>query len=260
MKERIITAICLIIVVVPAVVFGGTFYKIVIGVVMGLSVYEMLHICTRPRINIYMYIIAALFFVAGFLLDRNSLLLSSYPILIYLAVIMASMIFDDTLTIERAAYVFTTGTLVCCGIHALLVLRLTYGWEYLLLLAIATFGSDTGAYFTGMAFGKHKLIPRLSPKKTIEGSIGGIVFGSLLGIAFAYYTGILNQHWIFIPAVIAMTITGQIGDLVFSAIKRFFEVKDYSKLLPGHGGILDRIDSLTYNALIFSFFLILVRL
>lgn len=260
MKERIITAICLIAVVVPAVIFGGIFYKMVVGIVMGIAVYEMLHICSRPRINIYMYVIEALFFISGFLFDRNSLLLSSYPILIYLAVILVSMIFDDTLNIERAAYVFTTGSLVCCGIHALLVLRLSYGWEYLLLLAIATFGSDTGAYFAGMAFGKHKLIPRLSPKKTIEGSIGGLVFGSILGILFAYFMGILAQHWIFIPAIIAMTITSQIGDLIFSAIKRYFEVKDYSRLLPGHGGILDRIDSLTYNALVFSFFLIIVGL
>lgn len=260
MKERIITAVCLIAVVVPAVIFGDIFYKIVVGIVMGISVYEMLHICNRPRIKIYMYIITASFFIAGFLLSRDSLLFSSYYILIYLVIVMASMIFDDTLTIERAAYVFTAGTLICCGIHALLVLRLSYGWEYLLLLAIATFGSDTGAYFAGMAFGKHKLIPRLSPKKTIEGSVGGVIFGSILGIIFAFYTGILSQHWIIIPATIAMTMTSQIGDLVYSAIKRFFEVKDYSHLLPGHGGILDRIDSLTYNALVFSFFLMLVRL
>ena len=139
-------------------------------------------------------------------------------------------------------------------------MRLSYGWEYLLLLAIATFGSDTGAYFTGMAIGKHKLIPRLSPKKTIEGSIGGIILGSVLGLIFAYFTGILAKHWIIVPAVIVMTLTGQIGDLIFSAIKRYFEVKDYSKLLPGHGGILDRIDSLTYNVLIFSFFLMIVGL
>lgn len=129
-----------------------------------------------------------------------------------------------------------------------------------MLLALATYGSDTGAYFAGMMFGKHKLIPRLSPKKTIEGSIGGIVLGSAMGIGFAEIMGILNHQWTMIAAIIIMTMTSQIGDLIFSAIKRYFEVKDYSRLLPGHGGILDRIDSLTYNAIIFSFFLIIARL
>lgn len=260
MKERIITALCLMAVVIPAVIFGGIFYKIVIGVVMGISVYEMLHICSRPKINLYLYVITALFFAAGFILDKTNLLLSSYLIFIYLAVVCACMIFDDTLNIERAAYIFTAGSLVCGGIHALLVLRIEYGWQYLLLLAIATYGSDTGAYFAGMMFGKHKLIPRLSPKKTIEGSIGGIILGSVMGIAFAHFAGILNGQWPLVISIIVMTMTSQIGDLIFSAIKRYFEVKDYSHLLPGHGGILDRIDSLTYNALIFSFFLIIARL
>lgn len=79
MKERINTALCLIAVVVPAVVFGGIFYKILIAIVMGLSIYEMLHICSRPRIGLYMYFLVGAFFVGGFLLSRDSLLISNYP-------------------------------------------------------------------------------------------------------------------------------------------------------------------------------------
>ena len=92
MKERIITALCLIAVVVPAVVFGGIFYKILIAVVMGLSIYEMLHICSRPRIGLYMYFLVGAFFVGGFLLSRDSLLISNYLILVYMACVLACMI------------------------------------------------------------------------------------------------------------------------------------------------------------------------
>ena len=98
MKERIITALCLIAIVVPAVIFGGIFYKIVIGVAMALSVYEMLHICSRPRIGMYMYIIVGLFFVTGFLFNRNQLLISSYSILVYLAVILACLFWITCVT------------------------------------------------------------------------------------------------------------------------------------------------------------------
>ena len=128
-----------------------------------------------------------------------------------------------------------------------------------MLLALATYGSDTGAYFTGVTIGKHKLIPRLSPKKTIEGSIGGILLGTILSVAYASYLGIIETNRVLIVACFVLTITGQVGDLVFSAIKRHFGVKDYSNLLPGHGGVLDRIDSILFNALVLSFFLVMVR-
>lgn len=127
------------------------------------------------------------------------------------------------------------------GLHALMSLRDVYGFQYLLLLALATYGSDTGAYFAGVFFGKHKLIPRLSPKKTVEGSIGGVFLGTLLAVSFAGYFGLLKTNSILIVACFVLTLTSQIGDLVFSAVKRHFGVKDYSNLLPGHGGILDRL-------------------
>ncbi|WP_434784694.1 phosphatidate cytidylyltransferase, partial [Thomasclavelia cocleata] len=112
----------------------------------------------------------------------------------------------------------------------------------------------------GVFLGKHKLIPRLSPKKTIEGSIGGIVLGTILAISYAGYLGLIETNPVLIIACFVLTFTSQIGDLVFSAVKRHFGVKDYSSLLPGHGGILDRIDSILFNAIVFSFFLVMVRL
>ena len=260
MKQRIITAICLLIVALPCVILGGYFFKGLVGVVLALSVYEMLHICTRPKIKLYIYPLVFLFFSYGFLFDHNDLFLASYGILLYLVVLFAATIFDETLTIERTSYIFTMGVLICAGLHALMSLRDVYGFQYLLLLALATYGSDTGAYFAGVFFGKHKLIPRLSPKKTVEGSIGGVFLGTLLAVSFAGYFGLLKTNSILIVACFVLTLTSQIGDLVFSAVKRHFGVKDYSNLLPGHGGILDRIDSILFNALVLSFFLVMVRL
>lgn len=158
MKERIITAICLMLVAVPCVIFGGYYFKGLIGVILALAVYEMLHICTRPKIKMYLYPIVCGFFIYGFLFDQDDLFLASYGILIYLIVLFGATIFDDTLTIERTSYIFTMGVLICAGLHALMSLRDVYGFQYILLLALATYGSDTGAYFAGVFFGKHKLM------------------------------------------------------------------------------------------------------
>lgn len=260
MKQRIITAFLLMAVALPCVALGGYYFKGLIGVILALSVFEMLHICTRPKIKLYIYPIVFLFFSYGFLFDQDDLFLASYGILVYLIILFAATIFDETLTIERTSYIFTMGVLVCAGLHSLMSLRDVYGFQYLLLLALATYGSDTGAYFAGVFLGKHKLIPRLSPKKTIEGSIGGIVLGTILAVSYAGYLGLVETNPVLIVACFVLTFTSQIGDLVFSAVKRHFGVKDYSSLLPGHGGILDRIDSILFNAIVFSFFLVMVRL
>lgn len=118
-------------------------------------------------------------------------------------------------------------------------------------LAIS-FGSDTFALFAGMVFGKHKLAPLVSPKKTKEGSIGGF-FGSIVGMLLLKWiaellTGITISYGTVIAMGLVGSFFGQLGDLAFSVIKREYGVKDYGKLLPGHGGILDRFDSVIFVA------------
>ena len=118
---------------------------------------------------------------------------------------------------------------------------------YIWLVFIFAWGSDTCAYFTGMFFGKHKLIPELSPKMTIEGAIGGVVGTVLLTLVFARYFQEPNPMY-FIPLAMIGSTVSQIGDLFASAIKREFGIKDYGNLIPGHGGILDRFDSILFTA------------
>ena len=112
---------------------------------------------------------------------------------------------------------------------------------YVWLIFIIAFMTDTFAYFAGYLFGKHKLIPKVSPKKTIEGSIGGILGSTLICLCFGYYFDI-NLGIIVFLGVLG-SIIAQIGDLFASSIKRYVGIKDYGKLIPGHGGILDRFDS-----------------
>lgn len=254
MKQRVITAIVLVAVILPCVIIGGIPFQILLAFIGAAGVFEMLSICDRPKANIYLYGLVGIF-VFYSLFFVNTLLIPTEIIVIYMIVLLACSMIDDGMNFTRLCYYFTAGVLIAMGFHLLYQLRLTYGFEYLLLLALATFGTDTGAYFTGMKFGKHKLNPRLSPKKTIEGSIGGILLGTVLSVVYGAYIQINIPFYLLILSCFILTITSQIGDLTFSSMKRTFEVKDFSQLLPGHGGILDRFDSILFNSMVFGILL-----
>ena len=133
-----------------------------------------------------------------------------------------------------------------------------YGQYLVWLIFIGSWMSDTVAYYFGRFFGKHKLCPKVSPKKTIEGSIGGFLGATIgcgiFGIAVSAFTpGINIIHFFLIGALCG--IMGQFGDLVASSIKRYVGLKDYSNLIPGHGGILDRFDSILFNAAVVFYYL-----
>ena len=119
------------------------------------------------------------------------------------------------------------------------------------LAIIAAWGTDTFAYLIGMRFGKHKL-SKISPKKSIEGAIGGILGAVVLVILYTVIVNNLSNlgySYIYVTiSTIILSIIGQIGDFAASSIKRYVDVKDYSNLIPGHGGMLDRIDSLMFIA------------
>lgn len=140
-----------------------------------------------------------------------------------------------------------------------------HGFYLVWLVFLCSWGSDTCAYCVGVLFGKHKMAPKLSPKKSVEGAIGGVVGAALL---FALYTqfvinpfsaGWYNLNWIGAMCLGAVgALVSMIGDLAASAIKRDHDIKDYGKLIPGHGGIMDRFDSVIVAAPLIFFGLVLI--
>ncbi len=126
------------------------------------------------------------------------------------------------------------------------------GWVFLAILC--TFASDISAYITGKAAGRHKLAPYVSPNKTWEGSIGGVAGSIILSVAVALWFGLPLPYWQAVLLGIAVSIMGQLGDLVKSLFKRNMEVKDSGNVLPGHGGFLDRMDSLAFAGVTVFYF------
>lgn len=141
--------------------------------------------------------------------------------------------------------------------HLVLLRNLTHGFEWLLLATLATWASDSAAFFVGMTWGQRPLAPALSPKKTWEGAAGGLCGGALTGALFAGFTSGVVDVGFGLAAGLLVSAAGQIGDLAASALKRQAAVKDTGAILPGHGGIIDRFDSLLFAGAVLYYGLLL---
>ena len=160
---------------------------------------------------------------------------------------------EHQLTFTDICTILAGGVAIPLALGALLRLRmLPYGGGLVLMPMVAAFCSDSAALFAGMAFGKHKLAPKVSPKKTVEGAIGGLaggVVGMLVFRVIFFMTTLYPLHvgWCALLGLVG-AVMGQLGDLSFSVVKRQQGIKDYGRLLPGHGGVLDRFDSVIFAA------------
>jgi phosphatidate cytidylyltransferase len=173
-------------------------------------------------------------------------------------------LFDDTVqSISKLSkYIYLTGYIL---LPFVFITKISFGIKdynpkIIIGLFILIWTNDTFAYLVGKSIGKHKLLERISPKKTIEGFIGGVVFAVILGYIISKYYIEVNQSNIYIWIIIALIvgIFGTIGDLIESKFKRIAGIKDSGKIMPGHGGILDRLDSVIFVApIVYLFYQIL---
>lgn len=259
MTKRVVSAIVIALIFIPFLLVGGMYFTIFMTVIGMCGLYELMHIReTKKKIPLGMKIIAYLM-VAVLIINNSKAIDFQYNLdyrlvsaIIFL--FLSPMVFiNDSKKYNLNDALFLVGSVVFIGLSFnLLVVTRNFDFAYIIYLFLITIITDTFALFTGMLIGKHKLAPEISPKKTIEGAIGGTVMGTI--VASLFYVTVISKT---VPLVFVILITalltgvGQVGDLAFSAIKRYYGQKDFSDLIPGHGGILDRFDSLVFVVLAF---------
>lgn len=140
------------------------------------------------------------------------------------------------------------------GQHLLLVRRLAQGERWLLLLLLGTFATDTGAYAIGRLFGRRKLAPHVSPAKTVEGAAGGLAFAVVAVVALAALLALPGRPILIVLLGVVVAVAAELGDLCESAVKRRLGVKDMGRIFPGHGGVLDRLDSVLFVGVVLYYY------
>ena len=262
MKKRFISAIIMMAIFIPILLLGDVYYSVLGGILGIIALWEITHL--EKDIPDYMRIIT--YFICLFLILYNYKVIDFNNIYNFPIVISTMLFYMFSIIINKdfkkynykeALWLLSITFLIGILFNYFIKTRLLGIYPVIYCFIISTM-TDTFAYVGGSLFGKHKLIKEISPNKTMEGSIIGSFFGTLFGTIFYYFAigkiSILNL----ILLSFVLSLSGQIGDLFFSSIKRFYKVKDYSKMIPGHGGILDRLDSVLFVNLVFLLYISIV--
>lgn len=263
MKTRIISAAIMILIALPLLLNGGAMYNIGVYIISLMALKEFIDIKSSKKevpifIKIISFVVMSLMLLSNFNTDKVIFSIE-YPYIagIFIAFLIPTVLYHnrETYSINDAFYLIGGIFFLSASMMLLMSVRTIRLALMIYLILIATM-TDTFALLTGMLIGKHKLLVEISPNKTVEGTIGGTFFGTF--IAAVFYYNVINTGIsipILIIATMFLSIMGQFGDLTMSAIKRYYGKKDFSNLIPGHGGILDRFDSILFILLAYVFFM-----
>lgn len=257
MLKRTVTSIVFVLIIFPVYFFSDTIVLPIAVSLLGImGIYEMLGcIGTRETwlISVPAYLLAAAAPQIVRLFSTRYTFLAVYMLamFVYLIYLLTAGVFSHgRLDVEKIAVSYMGALYVITAFVSMILLRDREHGMYIFFMAMfGPWGSDVFAYLCGRLFGRHKLIPDVSPKKTVEGSVGGAVFCGIAAVVFGWIVSVIDPSvtrigylHLFIAGVVISAVS-QVGDLIASYIKRKYNIKDYGNILPGHGGILDRFDS-----------------
>ncbi|MBE5956967.1 MAG: phosphatidate cytidylyltransferase [Lachnospiraceae bacterium] len=261
-KQRLMSGIVLVVILAAVLYFGGMPTFLMTAAVSLVGYYELLKVFETEKspIGVIGYTVSIVYYVLLMVeMEAFILPLSLILMIALLSVYVLRFPKYHFRQVSAGFFGFFYVTIMLSYVYQIRMLEA--GGIYVVLLFLGSWGNDTLAYCAGRLLGKHKMSPVLSPKKTIEGAVGGVAGAGLLGFLYS----LIAKHFILtdsnlslVFAVICMVgaLISIIGDLAASAIKRNYDIKDYGTLIPGHGGILDRFDSVIFIAPIIYYFLI----
>lgn len=248
MKQRIVTGVIAAAVFITLLVLGGYWYAglIVLLSILGYREYQQMNGYMKHKGTSAVGLIALLYLTIPWEFVGVSLPISATA-MIWLAMFVLLFITvasKNKITIDQVSVMLLGVIYIAFGFYYMIAARLAeHGLFWSILVFVCIWASDSGAYFVGSKLGKHPLWPTISPKKSIEGAIGGVLISMMAAIGFALYAPDLLGLGKALALGFIIAVVGQVGDLIQSAYKRVKGIKDTGTLLPGHGGVLDRMDS-----------------
>lgn len=262
LKVRIISAVIALLIAIPLIILGGVAFTVGICIIATLAYKEMIDLKEShkpfPVAMVFIGLLCMLSLILSNNIDASIYKGMTYQLLALITLLLVvPVIFykDDAYTSKDAFYLLGVTLFLGLIFNIFTIIRMRNLALFVFLIVVPML-NDIFAYLIGSKIGKHKMCPSISPKKTWEGSAGGLIVGSVCGLLI-YHFFVSSITFKIVLMTLILSAAGQVGDLIMSRIKRENNIKDFSNIMPGHGGILDRLDSTIFVFLAYIFLMVI---